>query len=225
MPSPSTRFRLPRLIHTAHAPIMRSTLARQLRTLKLLALLLAFLVALSGCTPIVVGGAVVGASTIYDRRHYQIVIDDQQIEFSALHALSQDEEVQGQSRISATSYNRTVLLTGQAQSDAIAQRASELVSQVSKVERVVDEIGIGPALSIGKRSEDAYITSRAKFVLTKISLPDFNPLRVKVVTENAVVYLMGLVSQEEADAAAEQIRHVPGVTQVVKLFERNVPAV
>ncbi|MBS1202205.1 MAG: putative periplasmic or secreted lipoprotein, partial [Chromatiaceae bacterium] len=134
-------------------------------------------------------------------------------------ALGRDKTLGEGSRIGVTSYNQKVLLTGQAETEAAATSAAELVSRLPKVERVIDEVTIGPPISMTQISEDVYLTSRAKFALTEIKLPGFDPTRVKVVTENGVVYLMGLVSQDEADAAAEQVRYVPGVQRVVKLFE------
>jgi osmotically-inducible protein OsmY len=88
-----------------------------------------------------------------------------------------------------------------------------------KVERVIDEVTIGPGIDLMQESNDVVITTRAKVSLAELSLPGFDPTRVKVVTEDGVVYLMGLVSPEEAEAAAEKIRYVPGVKRVVKLFE------
>ncbi|MBK1716483.1 BON domain-containing protein [Thiocystis violacea] len=178
--------------------------------------------AVTGCAPLIVGGAVAGASAVYDRRHYQVVLDDQRIELAAMQALSQDPDIRDRARIAVTSYNHSALLTGQADSEAIAQRAGDLVSRIPKVTRVIDEIGIGASVGMARTSDDALITSRAKLELTSIDLPDFNPTRVKVVTENGVVYLMGLVSPSEAEAAAERIRYVPGVRQVIKLFEYSV---
>lgn len=216
MPSPSMPS------SSAHLTVGRAALARHALTLQLLVLPIMLVVSLTGCTPIVVGGAFAGATTtIHDRRPYYTVIDDQHIELAVLHALAQEPSVQGYSQISATSYNRTVLLTGQAESTVVAQRASDLVSRVPKVARVVDEITIGAPTTLTRASQDTYITSRAKLALTKVALPGFDPTRVKIVTEDAVVYLMGLVSPEEADAAVEQVRYVPGVAQVVKLFEYN----
>ncbi len=185
----------------------------------LVVLALGLATALSGCAPLVVGGAMVGASAVYDRRHYEVVIDDEQIELAAMQALRRDPSVRQGARISVTSYNHSVLITGQAESEVIAERAGDLVSRVPKVTRVVDEIAIGPAIGLTRESEDTLITSRAKLALTKIAVTGFNPTRVKVVTENGVVYLLGLVSPQEADAAVEQVRYVPGVQQVVKLFE------
>lgn len=184
-----------------------------------LALLVAATSGLGGCGAVLLGGAAVGASTFYDRRPPQVVIDDERIELAALRALAQDPELSRHVRISATSYNLTVLLTGQADSADAARQASRLVSGLPKVQRVIDEVTLGPGRDLGRESEDVYITSRAKLVLTQVDLPDFNPIRVKVVTDSGVVYLMGLVSEEEADQATEQIRYIPGVKRVVKLFE------
>ena len=183
--------------------------------------LLGLLAGLSGCAPAVLGGAAAGASALLDRRHAQTLIDDQQIELAAMQVLGRDPLVSAESRIAATSYNRSVLLTGQADSEEAARQASDLVAGLGKVERVIDEVDVGPAASLARETEDVLLTSRAKLALAQVRLPGFNPTRDKVVTESGVVYLLGLVSPEEADAAAEQVSYVPGVTQVVKLFERH----
>ncbi|MGE5153262.1 MAG: BON domain-containing protein [Bdellovibrio bacteriovorus] len=181
--------------------------------------ILACALLLNGCAALVVGGAAVGtAAVIHDRRDYTDIIKDQEIEISATRALAKDSLVSG-SRISATSYNRKVLLTGQARSPEVAARATELVSAIPKVELVIDEVVVGPNVSFTQQSQDTWITSQAKLALAKVKSPDFDPTRVKVVTEDSVVFLMGLVSPEEGDAAAEQVRFVPGVNRVVKLFE------
>ncbi len=177
------------------------------------------MVTLGGCAAVVIGGAAVGAAAVHDRRDYRVMLDDQEIEMRAAGALSADKTVGASSRISVTSYNYKVLLTGQAETEDAARRAAELVSGLPKVERVVDEITIGPPISLMQESQDTLLTSQSKLALTKIDLPGFDATRVKVVTSNRVVYLMGLVSQAEGDAAAEKVRFVPGVQRVVKLFE------
>lgn len=182
-------------------------------------LVLAMSCGLGGCAAVLLGGAAVGASTLYDRRPPQVVIDDERIELAAVQALRQDPELSGQVRISATSYNLTVLLTGQADSEGAARQATRLVSRLPRVQRVVDEVTVGPRRDLARESQDVYITSRAKLALTQVDLPGFDPTRVKVVTESGVVYLMGLVSEDEANGAAEQIRYIPGVERVIKLFE------
>jgi osmotically-inducible protein OsmY len=174
---------------------------------------------LQGCAAVVVGGAAVGAATLHDRRPYYVVIDDQDIELSAMGALNANKDVHDHSRISVTSYNRKVLLTGQADTDAIRALAAGLVSRMPKVERVIDEVTVGPRADLRRQAEDGLITSRAKLALIDISLPHFDPTRIKVVTEDGVVYLMGLVTPEEANATVDKVRFVPGVKRVVKLFE------
>jgi osmotically-inducible protein OsmY len=172
----------------------------------------------------VVTGVAVGASVIHDRRDATTVLDDQRIELQAMADFFNDPKINSRSRISATSYNHVVLLTGQAETDEVRQLSAEKASRLPKVRRVVNEVSIGPSASLARQSEDTLITSRVKFDLTHIDLPGFDPLRVKVVTEDGIVYLMGLVSAEEADAAVEKARYVPGVEKVVKVFEYVNPS-
>ena len=181
---------------------------------------LALVLVLTGCAPLVVGGAAVaGASAIHDRRPPQTILDDRQIEFAASQALFKERDISLGARVTVTSYNRNVLLTGQAESADLARRASALVSRQPKVARVIDEIRVGPRIGMGRQSEDLYTASRAKLELASIDLPDFDPTRVKIVVEDGVLYLLGLVTPREGDAAVERVRHVPGVRKVIKLFE------
>lgn len=172
-----------------------------------LLLLLAGTALLAGCAP------------VHDGRTYDAFIEDQQIELAAMRALINDPRVARTSRISATSHNRKVLLTGQADTDEVAERAASLVSRLPKVQRVIDEIVVGPRASLARETEDRELTARVKADLTDLAVPGFDPARVKVVTEDGVVYLMGLVSIAEAAAVTEEVRYVPGVERVVKLFE------
>ncbi len=175
---------------------------------------------LAGCAPLLVGGAAVGAaSTIHDRRPASVILDDHQIELSAMSALLRDAKVRDGGRVSATSYNRTVLLTGQVRTPEIRQQATSLVSRLPKVRRVVDELAIGAPISLTRQSEDTYVTAKVKTALLDIDIPGFDPTRVKIVTENGTVYLMGLLTPREAEAATDQARYVPGVARVVKLFD------
>lgn len=197
--------------------VVRS-IARQGRTAAALLLLGATL--LSGCAPMLFGAAAVGAAaTVHDRRPANIILDDQQIELEAMSALIRNAEIRGRSQISVTSYNRTLLLTGNADTTEVGQEAAALVSRIGKVQRVVDEVRVGPRLDIRRQAEDTFITGRVKTDLIGVRLPGFDPTRVKVVTNDGEVFLMGLVSPAEADAAAERASYVPGVKRVVKLFE------
>ena len=178
---------------------------------------------LQGCGILIVGGVATGAAVIYDRRDSETVLKDQQIEFQAMQLLSQNQDISNQSRIAVTSYNRTVLLTGQAKTRGAAERFADLVSRMPEVRRVVDEVTIGPLASLTRESEDVLVTSRVKLAINEVDYPGFDAMRVKVVTEAGVVYLMGLVSPNEADAAVEKARYVPGVKKVIKVFEYVPP--
>ncbi|WP_245969393.1 BON domain-containing protein [Thiocapsa rosea] len=184
------------------------------------ALLLLGATLLSGCAPMLIGAAAVGtAATVHDRRPASVIFDDQQIELEAMTALLRNSGVRDRSQISATSYNRTLLLTGNADTTEVGQEAAALVSRIGKVQRVVDEVRVGPRLDMRRQAEDTFITGRVNTDLIGVRLPGFDPTRVKVVTNDGEVFLMGLVSPAEAEAAAEKASYVPGVKRVVKLFE------
>ena len=192
-------------------------------TLLLLLTALALPALLSGCAAVVVAGAAYGAAVAYDRRSADVVLDDEVIEVQARNAYLGNPDLHKQSQLRATSYAHTVLITGQAQSPQIADRYARVVAQLPKVKQVYNEAEVGPKLSLGQISEDALITSRAKLAIQSVDIRGFDTLRVKVVTENGVVFLMGLVTPEEGDAAAEKVRRVPGVKRVVKIFEYIEP--
>jgi osmotically-inducible protein OsmY len=190
------------------------------------ALLIAAVIAsgtLPGCGPAIVVGASYGAAVMYDRRDDRTVLDDEVIELQARHAYLQNPDISKQSQLKVTSYNYTALITGQAETTEISDRFAHVVSQLPKVRQVYNEAEIGPMISFKQLTTDAYLTSRAKLAIQSVDLPGFDALRVKIVTENGVVYLMGLVTPEEADATAEKVRRIPNVTRVVKIFEYVEP--
>jgi len=180
---------------------------------------LASILLLQGCAAMVVGGAATTAVVAHDRRTAGTMVEDQSIELKAYDRLAQDEEIKQGSRINVTSYNKMVLLTGQANSEAIRGKAEQLVSQVEQVRRVVNEIEIGSTASFGEHSRDVALTAEVKLKLSNVKLPDFDSLRVKVVTERGSVYLMGLLTREEAKAVTDVVRYISGVRRVVKVFE------
>jgi osmotically-inducible protein OsmY len=178
---------------------------------------------LQGCAAVVVAGAAAGAMVVHDRRDYSRVLEDQEIELKAMQILNDNPDIGKQSRISVTSYNLVVLLTGQARTQEAAARFADRVSRLPKVRRVVDEVTVGPFASLMRESEDALLTSRVKVAVAGVDLPGFDATRVKVVTEAGVVYLMGTVTPSEADAAVEKARYVSGVKKVIKVFEYIKP--
>lgn len=174
---------------------------------------------LQGCGVIIVGGAAAGASVVHERRDAQTVLEDEHTEHSAAQLLIDNPDINTRSRISTTSYNHLVLLSGQAETQDVSDRFAQKVAHLPRVKKVINEVTIGPLASFARESEDALITSRVKIALTQIDISGFDPTRVKVVTEEGVVFLMGLVHTAEADAAVEKARYVPGVERVIKIFE------
>ncbi len=180
---------------------------------------LAAILLLQGCAALVVGGAATTAVVAHDRRTTGIMVEDQAIELKAYDRLAKEEAIKQSSKINVTSYNRVVLLTGQAENEAIRRQAEQLAGQVEQVRRVVNEIEIGSPASFGEHGRDVALTTEIKLKLTGVDLPDFDSLRVKVVTERGSVYLMGLLTKDEAHAVTEVVRYISGVRRVVKVFE------
>lgn len=177
--------------------------------------LLAVLPVLQGCAPLaVVTGAGAAVVIADDRRTTGIYIEDESIEWKSL---ARVREVSRLAHVNATSYNRKVLLTGEAPSEEDRKRIEEAVRRIENVREVANEIQVAGASSLASRGSDALITSNVKARMVNNS--KFSPNHVKVVTEAGTVYLMGLVSPAEADAAAEVARTTSGVTRVVKVFE------
>lgn len=173
---------------------------------------------LSGCAGLLIGGTAVGVSVAHDRRTTGTVVDDQTIELKLYDALNQ--QLPPGNRIGVTSYNGAVLLTGEAVSEAVRQRAEAITRGITPpVREVYNELVIGRPRSFSDRSSDGLLTAKAKTALFQVEIKDFDPTRVKVITERGVVYLMGLVRPNEADAAAKVVSQVGGVRQVVTLFE------
>lgn len=174
-----------------------------------------------GCAGVVVGGAATGAAVIHDRRSAGTVIDDQGLGWKISNEIFSDKELSEPSHINVTVYNGAVLLTGETPTEDLKLRANAIAARVADKEKpVYNELAIAEPTSLTTRTNDAYITSKVKTALFDIqSIEGFDVTRVKVTTENSVVYLMGLVTSVEADAVTEKTRNVGGVKKVVKLFE------
>lgn len=179
----------------------------------------AALLGLQACVPLLVGGAATGtAAVVHDRRSASTILGDQSIELSIRKSLAGDDRIKG-SHINITSYNHKVLLTGEVPDREAGIAAGNIARATDKVRQVHNELVISEPSSLAARSNDSLITAGAKSTLLAVDLPGFDPTRVKIVTERNAVYLLGLVTREEADAVSERVRRVSGVAKVVRLFE------
>ncbi len=183
-----------------------------------LPLLLCISLLSSGCGVFIVGGAATAASVAHDRRTAGTVLEDQAIELKTYQALRNTPERLANAHINVTSYDRVVLLTGEVPSEAVSHWAEGVARDIDNVIMVHNELAERPPSSLGSRSNDAWLTARAKSALLQVKIPSFDPTRVKVVTQRGIVYLMGIVTEAEGEAAADSIRRVNGVQRVVKLF-------
>ena len=172
--------------------------------------------ALSGCAALLVGGAAVGtALMVTDRRTAGTQLEDQNIELKSLTRIS--EAVGDRGHISATSYNRQVLLTGEVASEADRAAVEQSIGRIEGVRSIVNELAVMGATSMTARSNDLVLTSKVK--ASFIDAKDLHASAIKVVTERGVVYLMGRVTEREAARATEIARGVSGVQKVVRVFE------
>ena len=172
--------------------------------------------ALGGCAAVVVGaGAAAGYSAYEDRRSTGTQVDDQRIESRASSAI--DQRFGWKVHVNVTSYNRQVLITGEVPDAVTHAEVEKLVSAVPGVRTLANELTIGPLTSLAARSGDTVVTSNVKTRF--LGAKNFNPVHVKVVTEAKVVFLMGMVTEVEANAASEIARTTDGVKKVVKVFE------
>ena len=185
-----------------------------IRKLAGLALVVAAAPMLQACFPLAVTGMGAAAIMATDRRTTGTYVEDEGIEWKALARLRQDSRG---AHVNATSYNRRVLLTGQAPTEDEKKRIEGVVREIPNVRDVTNEIVVGPVSSLASRGNDALVTSNVKARM--VNNGKFSPSHVKVVTEANVVYLMGIVSQAEGEAAAEVARTTQGASSVVKAFE------
>jgi len=170
---------------------------------------------LTGCIGVVAGGAAAGGAMAADRRTSGIFVEDENIELKAVKFM--ETNLGEHAHVNVTSFNRNVLLTGEVPDESAKAKAESAVKAITNVRNITNELVVGLKSSLSSRSNDTYITSKVK---TKfVTENKFQANFVKVVTENSVVYLLGVVNKTEADAAAEIASNTEGVAKVVKVFE------
>lgn len=195
---------------------MKSSNHRLGRSAALLVSALGASVLLSACAPLLLGGAAVGsAMVVTDRRSTGTQLDDQGIELKAVNRIAPIAGDRG--HVSATSYNKVVLLSGEVPDEAMRSRVEQQVRGIEGVRSVVNELAILAPSSLTARSNDSLLTSKVKATL--VDAKDIQASAIKVVTDRGTVYLMGVVTEREATRASDLARSVSGVQKVVRVFE------
>ena len=172
----------------------------------------------TGCTALIAGGVIgAGATVAADSRTAGAMVDDESIEIKSGKYLSNNREIYEKSKLEATSVNGNVLLTGQCLDQEYIDYIVQRVSAIPKVKRVINRIEKIEPLSLSDRSHDTWVTTKVKTQL--LFGEKINSGRFKVVTENSVVYLIGIVNHSEANRAINVVREIDGVKKVVPIFE------
>ncbi len=172
---------------------------------------------LQGCVaPVVAAGVGAGVMmTTADRRSAGSMVEDDTIESKAQKRI--EEKYKDSARVSVTAYNRFALLTGSVASEQAKMDIERIVGTIPNVKGIANELQVRDAAGVGTRSSDSLITSDTKLRFLRSTA--FKADHVKVVTENSVVYLMGLVTHAEANASSEIASTTKGVQKVVRVFE------
>ncbi len=180
-------------------------------------LLLLLFATLQGCAAVAVTGIATTASVASDKRTTGTYIEDEAIETKSRLALMSNKALNKRVHINFTSYNTSVLVSGEAPTDEDRSAVIDIVKNIDKVSHVHDEIALAAPSSFISRSGDTVITTKVKSKL--LAEKNLSGINIKVVTENGVVYLMGLITRYDADRATEITRQTGGVQKVVRLFE------
>jgi osmotically-inducible protein OsmY len=169
----------------------------------------------AGCAPLVLGGAVVGGMMAADRRTSGAQLEDQSIELKATNRISAIVGERG--HVNVTSYNRMVLVTGEVATDADKAAVEQALGQIENLRSIVNELAVMAPATLGSRSNDVVLTSKVKASL--IDAKDLQANAFKVVTERGQVFLMGRVTEREANRASDVARSISGVQKVIRVFE------
>lgn len=182
-----------------------------------LLIIAALAVLLQGCAGVMLLGAGTGVASVTDRRTVGTQVSDQTIDMRATHRLGEAKPLWDESRVVVITTKGKSLLVGQAPTEEYRQQAESIVKEVPGVSKVYNEIRLTQPLSVSARSQDTWLTSKVKSAL--LTNKKLDGTKVKVVTEGTEAFLIGLVTQEEADIAVELARNVAGVSHVITVFE------
>lgn len=171
--------------------------------------------ALTACAPLVLGGAAVGALVATDRRTSGTQLEDEGIELRANARIR--EALGDRAHVNVISYNRQVLLVGEVPTQQDKQQVEQIVSRVENVRGTVNELGVMGNSTLTQRSSDALTTAKVRAAL--VDAKDLYANAFKTTTERGTTYIMGRVTQREAERATEVVRGVGGVQRVVRVLE------
>ncbi len=174
-------------------------------------------VALQGCEALVVAGAVTAVSSANDPRSVGTQIDDNAIELSADYKLMQDDGINKHTNINVISYNGVVLAVGQSPNKFLIDKAIAILNNIEGVSKVHNQIKLGSPADYSTRAKDVWITTKVKSELLTDEIVEGH--KIKVVTENKEVYLMGMVETAQANRAAQIASEIYGVERVIKVFQ------
>jgi osmotically-inducible protein OsmY len=172
---------------------------------------------LQGCAVATVVAVTAGVTMVADRRSFSKQIDDQTIEFTAHNELAKQKALSNNTNLHVVSMNGTVLIVGQAPNSYLRELAITTVQGVSDIVSIHNQIRIGSITAVTTQSNDIWLTSKVKSAL--LAAEDVHAKDIKVITENSEVFLLGLVTKEEAEIVVEITRNISGVSQVFKAFE------
>ncbi len=176
---------------------------------------------MTGCAGLFVAGAATGAVASQDRRTVPAQLEDENIEIKSTTTLFEDDEIWQDTNIDVISYNGVLLLVGQAPTATLKRRAKQEVESIPNIRKIYNQIRVAAPISFFAKRNDEFLTSKVKSSM--LFTEDFPSSKIKVVTENSEVFLLGLVTEQEAKKAVEIARNVDGVARVVKVFETIEP--
>ncbi len=177
-----------------------------------------FLVACTNITP--KGPVITTQLLLEERRSREVILSDRMIEAEAYSELNSDHKLRELCHVNINAFNGTVLITGEAANEELSKNIITIIQGISNVKLVHNNLSIDYPADSATRNNDELITEGVKTALSKIhTIPDFYPSMIKVITENNVVYLMGLVHSEEGTIAINITKLQPGIKEIVTVFE------
>lgn len=186
-----------------------------MKLVKLSALLLSAIL-LQGCAGLFIAGAATTASVVTDNRSMKEQLSDKNLSLEAT-GLVNKAPYQYNMRVNAVTYNGKILLMGQAKDAQLNQKFEQQIKNMSGINTVYNQIQIRPLLTFSQINNDSWITTKVKSTL--LAKPELNGVKISVFTEAQEVFLVGFVTKEQGNIAAEVARNIKGVKEVIKAFE------